>query len=31
MEGFLGGYWWVLLLILCIALYKIILRFLSGW
>jgi len=30
MEGFLGGYWWVLLLILCIALYKIILRFLFG-
>ncbi len=29
MEG-LGGYWWVLLLILCIALYKIILRFLFG-
>ncbi len=30
MEGFLGGYWWVLLLILCIVLYKIILRFLFG-
>lgn len=30
MEGFLGGYWWLLLLILCIALYKIILRFLFG-
>jgi uncharacterized membrane protein YqiK len=29
MEGF-SGYWWVILLIACIALYKVILRFLFG-
>src|ERR1700744_35734 len=30
MIAFLSAYWWVLLLILCLLLYKVILRFLFG-
>jgi len=30
MEDFLGGYWWIFLLLICIVLYKVILRFLFG-
>jgi hypothetical protein len=30
MIEFLQNYWWLLLLLLCLALYKIILRFICG-
>ena len=30
MENFVTSYWWIFILILCIFLYKIILRFLCG-
>ena len=30
MIDFFGSYWWVLLIIVCLVLYKVILRFLFG-